>query len=339
MERKRILTGIRPHRGAPPWPLRRGLGELAAPPARVRVLLPHRRLSGAGRPRRRRRRHPPVGDRRGHGLARRRPRPQGQRLRHSELRARARRADDAAQHDHPAGAPPAQPDAQVGVGARRAGDLGALRRLLHLPRQPDRRHPAAQGAPRARGRGPDAAHRDDPRDRPQVQPTVRRGLPRAQGPHRPRPPARRHRQPGKDEQEPQQLHLPQGRRRHRRQDGPKHVHRPHAPPRHRPRPRGGQPRLHVPRRLQPRHRGGRGPEGPLPPGGRRRRRGQAEADRRAERLLGADSRAPRPLRAAPDEVHEALLDGTRRAKAVAEQTMDEVRSAMGISSYTGAGAQ
>ena len=41
----------------------------------------------------------------------------------------------------------------------------------------------------------------------------------------------------------------------------------------------------------------------------------------------------------PDEVHEALLDGTRRAKAVAERTMDEVRSAMGISSYTGAGAQ
>ena len=40
----------------------------------------------------------------------------------------------------------------------------------------------------------------------------------------------------------------------------------------------------------------------------------------------------------PDEVHEALLDGTRRAKAVAEQTMDEVRSAMGISAYTGAGA-
>ena len=41
----------------------------------------------------------------------------------------------------------------------------------------------------------------------------------------------------------------------------------------------------------------------------------------------------------PDEVHEALIDGTRRAKAVAEQTMDEVRSAMGISAYTGAGAQ
>ncbi len=40
----------------------------------------------------------------------------------------------------------------------------------------------------------------------------------------------------------------------------------------------------------------------------------------------------------PDEVHEALLDGTRRAKAVAERTMDEVRSAMGISAYTGGGA-
>jgi hypothetical protein len=35
-----------------------------------------------------------------------------------------------------------------------------------------------------------------------------------------------------------------------------------------------------------------------------------------------------------DEVKDALLDGTRRAKAVAEQTMAEVRSAMRISTYT-----
>ena len=231
------------------------------------MLLPHRRLPGAGRPRRRRRRHPPLGRRGGHGLARRRARPQGQRLRHPELRAGARRTDHAAQHDHAAGAPPAQPDAQVGVGARRARDLGALGRLLHLPCQPDRRHPAAQGPPRARGRGPDAPHRDDPRDRPQVQPAVRRGLPRAQGAHRPRPPARGHRQPGQDEQESQQLHLPQGRRRHRRQDGAEHVHRSHPPPRHRPRPRRRQPRLHVPRRLQPRHGRGRRPEGTATAGG------------------------------------------------------------------------
>ena len=40
----------------------------------------------------------------------------------------------------------------------------------------------------------------------------------------------------------------------------------------------------------------------------------------------------------PDEVYEALGDGTGRAKAVAERTMDEVRSTMGISAYTGAGA-
>ena len=36
-----------------------------------------------------------------------------------------------------------------------------------------------------------------------------------------------------------------------------------------------------------------------------------------------------------DEVKAALLDGTRRAKKVAEATMEEVRSAMGISAYTG----
>ena len=35
-----------------------------------------------------------------------------------------------------------------------------------------------------------------------------------------------------------------------------------------------------------------------------------------------------------DEVKAALLDGTRRAKAVAEATMDEVRSAMRINTYT-----
>ena len=35
-----------------------------------------------------------------------------------------------------------------------------------------------------------------------------------------------------------------------------------------------------------------------------------------------------------DDVHAALLDGTRRAKKVAEQTMQEVRDAMRISKYT-----
>ena len=36
-----------------------------------------------------------------------------------------------------------------------------------------------------------------------------------------------------------------------------------------------------------------------------------------------------------DDVLEALRDGTRRAQVIAESTMEEVRSAMGINSYTG----
>ena len=36
-----------------------------------------------------------------------------------------------------------------------------------------------------------------------------------------------------------------------------------------------------------------------------------------------------------DEVKEALLDGTRRAKSVAQETMEQVRDAMRISGYTG----
>ena len=65
-------------------------------------------------------------------------------------------------------------------------------------------------APRARRRGPAAAHRDDPRDRPPLQPAVQGGLPGAGRARRTRAPARRHGRPGEDEQVPEQRDLPQG---------------------------------------------------------------------------------------------------------------------------------
>ena len=74
------------------------------------------------------------------------------------------------------------------------------------------------------------------------------------------------------------------------------YHRPHAPAGHRPRPRGGQPGVHVPRRLQHRHRRGGRSEGALPRRNRGRRRGKAEAGRRAQRVPRSRSGAPGAVR-------------------------------------------
>ena len=46
--------------------------------------------------------------------------------------------------------------------------------------------------------------------------------------------------------------------------------------------------------------------------------------------LAPDPRAPRRARAAPEIVDDVLADGNARARAVAAQTMGEVREAMKI---------
>ena len=63
------------------------------------------------------------------------------------------------------------------------------------------------------------------------------------------PTAARNRRQGEDVEEPRQLHLPLRRQGYRVGQGEKHVHRPHASQRVRPRTRGGQRRVHLSRRF------------------------------------------------------------------------------------------
>ena len=94
----------------------------------------------------------------------------------------------------------------------------------------------------------------------------------------------------------------------------------------------GNPVFIVPRRVQPEHRRSRRPEGALSRRQGRRRRGEDEAGQRAERASRADPRAARgACWRSPDQLKEILFEGSKRARAVAAETMERVRDAMKIS--------
>ena len=79
---------------------------------------------------------------------------------------------------------------------------------------------------------------------------------------------------------------------------------------------------------------GRRAQGALPRRQGRRRRGQAEADRRAGALPGADPRAPRrSSRRSPGWCDEIIVEGSRQGAAEAEETIRLARDAMGLNYF------
>ena len=95
------------------------------------------------------------------------------------------------------------------------------------------------------------------------------------------------------------------------------VHRSQAGPRRYPGHRRRQPGLHLPRCVQPESRGSRRSQGALSRGEGRRRRGQDQARQRRQRDARADSRAPAAALARPGYIRELLVEGSRKARAVA----------------------
>ncbi len=197
---------------------------------------------------------------------------------------------------------------QGGAGEPHRPRPGPLR-LPRLPGADDRRHHPLQGDARAGGRRPGGAPRAVPRDRPQVQLPLRRGLPRAAAAaHRGRQ-GGRHRRP-QDVEELRQRHRPG---RAGRVD-PQEDHGGGDRPAAQAAPGPGQPRrlrhLLPAQDLQRRrdHRLGRHQ---LPDRRHRLRRLQEEAAREARARPGEDARAARGAAGAPQ--------GPRRAGAARQR--------------------
>ena len=142
----------------------------------------------------------------GHRLAGRRARPREMRHLPAVPRARPRRAARAPVHVHAPALARAGADLQGKDRADR-GQGHAHLRVPGLSPAPGRGHPDLQGQFRARGHRPASAPGAHPRDLPQVQRLLRRGLPRAPAAHDRVSQASGHGRP-EDEQELQQHDQP-----------------------------------------------------------------------------------------------------------------------------------
>ena len=229
-------------------------------------------------------------------------------------------------HDHAGALARAQPDLQGPD--RAAQQQGPVHlRVSGLPGAAGRGHHHVQALRRTGGRGPGAARRDHPRDRPALQLFLRPGVPGARG-HPDRDPQTARDRPPQDEQELRQRHLPLRSGRCRRDQGGDHDHGPPAHAQVRPRQPRRVQRVRLPQALLAA--GGRSGSQPALPHGRHRVRGVQETDGPALECLPRPDpqRSAATTRSAPGASRRSSRPGSDKARQTACRTMEEVRAAI-----------
>ncbi len=254
---------------------------------------------------------------------------------------------------HPGGrrAVPAVHDARVG--ATRAQRIPTLKEQVRdlklesaslgsaeLPGAAGGRHPDGARRGRAGRQGPAVAHRADARDRAPLRPDLRRPVfPEPEGLV-----ARIPTLPGTDGSPKMSKSIGNliyavRRRRDRAQEGHVDVHRPDPAARHRPRARAsGNPVFVYHDAFNPDLDEVQRPQGALYQRQGRRRRGQAEARRRAEPFLDPIRERRAEYERQPGLLEDIIAEGSRRARLEARETLRLASEAMGLNYFATARA-